>query len=157
MQRRFPLLGRIWEAESAKYRPSDRLGTVPIAPRFPGDGSELTLPVVGPMLPLLWVRSRPGEYSGSPGLLLSATLTTSVPLSGLAWLHLASYPALMPEVTEKQIEIEARRNLREKIKRMPSHQGCSPEERRRRIEADVDRWWHLEVEEATRRLLDKLG
>ncbi len=63
----------------------------------------------------------------------------------------------MPEVTEKQIEAEARRIHRAKIKRMPWHQGCSPEERKRRIEADVDRWWHLEVEEATRRLLDKLG
>ncbi len=76
---------------------------------------------------------------------------------GLAWPQLAGYAAPMPEVTEKQIEAEARRILREKIKRMPWHQGCSPEERKRRIEADVDRWWHLEVEEATRRLLDKPG
>jgi hypothetical protein len=64
---------------------------------------------------------------------------------------------LMPEVTEKQIEVEARRILREKIKRMPWHEGCSPEERKRRIEVDVDRWWYLEVEEATRRLLNKPG
>ncbi len=77
--------------------------------------------------------------------------------AGLAWLQFANYPASMPEVTEKQIEAEARRILRAKIKRMPWHGGCSPEERRRRIEADVDRWWHLEAEEATRRLLDKLG
>ncbi len=63
----------------------------------------------------------------------------------------------MPEVTEKQIEAGARRILREKIKRMPWHQGCSPEERRRRIEADVDQWWHLEAEEATRRLKERLG
>ncbi len=63
----------------------------------------------------------------------------------------------MPEVTEKQIKVEARRILHEKIKRMPCHAGCSPEERRRRIEADVDRWWYLEIQEATRRLLDKSG
>ncbi len=75
----------------------------------------------------------------------------------MAWPQLAGYPASMPAVTEKQIEAEARRILREKIKRMPWHEGCSPEERRRRIEADVDRWWYLEVEEATRQLLDKPG
>jgi hypothetical protein len=53
--------------------------------------------------------------------------------------------------------MEARRILRGKIGRMPWHQGCSPEERRRRIEEDVDRWWFLEVKEAARRLRDRLG
>ncbi len=63
----------------------------------------------------------------------------------------------MPEATEKQIEAEARRILRAKINRFPWHQGCSPEERKRRIEADVDRWWHLEIEEAAWRLHDRLA
>ena len=63
----------------------------------------------------------------------------------------------MPEPTIKQIEAEARRILRAKIKRLPWHPGCSPEERRRRIEADVEVWWHLEVREAARRLRDRLG
>ena len=63
----------------------------------------------------------------------------------------------MPEVTQQQIEVEARRILREKIKRMPWHAGLTPEERQHRIEADVDRWWHLEIEEAARRLLSKPG
>ena len=62
----------------------------------------------------------------------------------------------MPGVTQRQIEVEARRLLREKLKRMPWHQGCSPEERKRRIEADVDAWWHLEAEEAARRLKARL-
>ncbi len=62
----------------------------------------------------------------------------------------------MPDPSPKRIEMEARRILREKLKRIPWHQGCSPEERKRRIEADVDRWWHLEVEEAARRLRDRL-
>ncbi len=75
--------------------------------------------------------------------------------TGLAWQRVAGYPAPMPEVTEKQIEAEARRILREKIKRMPWHQGCSPEERRRRIEADVETWWHLEAGEAARRLAER--
>ena len=95
----------------------------------------------------LVVRTNPANRGPFP-------LTVSI--DGLAWPQLAGYPASMPEVTGKQIEAEARRILREKIKRMPWHEGCSREERRRRIEADVDRWWHLEVEEATRRLLDKL-
>ncbi len=75
----------------------------------------------------------------------------------MAWLEPARYPALMPEVTDKRIEAEARRILREKISRFPWHQGCSPDERRRRIEADVEAWWHLEVKEAARRLLERLG
>ncbi len=61
----------------------------------------------------------------------------------------------MPEVTERQIEIEARRILREKIKRMPWHAGLPPEERKRLIEADIDRWWHLEIAEAARRLKER--
>jgi hypothetical protein len=63
----------------------------------------------------------------------------------------------MPEVTEKQIEAEARGILRAKIKAMPSHASLPLEERKRLIEADVGRWWRLEVEEAARRLLDPLG
>jgi hypothetical protein len=63
----------------------------------------------------------------------------------------------MQEVTQEQIEAEARRVLREKIKRMPWHAGLPPEERKRRIQEDVDRWWFLEVQEAARRLLDRRG
>jgi hypothetical protein len=44
---------------------------------------------------------------------------------------------MMPDVTDRRIEMEARRILREKIKGTPWHAGCSPEERIRRIEADV--------------------
>jgi hypothetical protein len=63
----------------------------------------------------------------------------------------------MPELTNKQVEAEARRILRAKIKAMPWHADLPPEERKRRIEADVERWWHLEVKEAAKRLLDRLG
>ena len=63
----------------------------------------------------------------------------------------------MPEPTARQIQIEARCILREKLKRFPWHQGCSPEERRRRIEEDVEKWWHLKVGEAIRRLAEKRG
>lgn len=77
--------------------------------------------------------------------------------AGLAWPRLARYPAAMPDPTPERIEAEARRILRAKIKRLPWHPGCSPEERRRRIEADVDHWWHLEFLAAARRLLDRHG
>jgi hypothetical protein len=61
----------------------------------------------------------------------------------------------MPDPAPRQIEMEARRILRAKIGRMRWHAGCSPDERKRRIEADVDRWWHLEVKEAAKRLRDR--
>ncbi len=63
----------------------------------------------------------------------------------------------MAGATEKQIEAEARRILRAKIKRMPWHAGLLPEERKCRIEADVDHWWFLETAEAARRLRDRRG
>ncbi len=62
----------------------------------------------------------------------------------------------MPEVTQRQIEVEARRILRDKIKRMPWHTGLPPEERKRLIEADVERWWFLEADEAARRLRGRI-
>jgi hypothetical protein len=62
----------------------------------------------------------------------------------------------MPQFTEKQVEAEARRILRAKIKAMPWHADLPPEERKRLIEVDVERWWHLEVKEAAKRLLDRL-
>lgn len=73
----------------------------------------------------------------------------------LAWQRLADDPAPMPGFTEKQIEAEARRIIRAKIKRMPWQTGLPPEERKRRIEADVDRWWHLEISEAAQRLKEQ--
>ncbi len=51
----------------------------------------------------------------------------------------------------------SRRILRAKINAMPWHVGLPPEKRKRLIGADVDRWWHLEVKEAARRLLERLG
>ena len=61
----------------------------------------------------------------------------------------------MLPLPNKRIEMEARRILREKIKRMPWHAGLPPEERKRRIEADVEVWWHLEVREAAKRLRER--
>ncbi len=61
----------------------------------------------------------------------------------------------MPDVTDRRIEMEARRILRAKIKRMPWYAGLPPEERKRLIEPDVGRWWFLEVKEAARRLRER--
>ncbi len=61
----------------------------------------------------------------------------------------------MPEITPAEIEAEARALLREKITRMPWHRGLSPDERDRRIEEDVERYWPSLVEEAARRLVDR--
>jgi hypothetical protein len=40
---------------------------------------------------------------------------------------------------------------------MPWQSGLPPAERKRLVQEDVDRWWHLEVAEAARRLLDRLS
>ncbi len=62
----------------------------------------------------------------------------------------------MPEITPAEIEAEARALLRETVQRRPWCQGLSPEERDRRIEEDVERYWPTLIEEATRRLVDCL-
>ncbi len=62
----------------------------------------------------------------------------------------------MPEITPAEIEAEARALLRETVQRRPWHQGLSPEERDRRIEEDVERYWPTLVEDAARRLVDRL-
>jgi hypothetical protein len=53
------------------------------------------------------------------------------------------------------VEAEARRLLRELITRLPWYPGLSAAERRKRIEADVDQWWQIKIEEAARRLAEK--
>jgi hypothetical protein len=63
----------------------------------------------------------------------------------------------MSDPDQQHIEAEARRILRETIQRMPWHQNLPHEERRRRIETDVDTWWYLKIEEATRRLKERQG
>ncbi len=89
--------------------------------------------------------------------MVSSRLSGPISRIGMAgaWRYPISMPEV-PEVAEKQIEAEARRILRAKIKRMPWHAGLPPEQRKRRIEADVERWWFLEVAEAARRLRDRL-
>jgi hypothetical protein len=58
---------------------------------------------------------------------------------------------------DQDIEAEARALLREKIQRMPWHQGLRPQERERRIEDDVERYWPTMVEEAAQQLVSRFG
>ena len=69
--------------------------------------------------------------------------------------YLETLPALQSSRTEKQFKAEVRRIRQAKIKAKPWHAGLPLDERMPRIKADVNRWWHLEVKEATKRLLDQ--
>lgn len=56
-----------------------------------------------------------------------------------------------------QMEMEARALLRETIERSGWYPTLSPEERRKRIEKDVDQHWYVMAPEATRRLTNRLA
>jgi hypothetical protein len=51
-----------------------------------------------------------------------------------------------------QIEVEARRLLRELIERRPWYPGMKPQEREAAIKADVDRYWRTMQPEAVQSL-----
>ena len=62
----------------------------------------------------------------------------------------------MATISNDEVEAEARSLLREQIGRSPwFREGLSDDERRERIRLEVDVWWHLKVEEAARRLIDR--
>ena len=62
----------------------------------------------------------------------------------------------MPTISNDEVEAEARALLREQIDRSPWYRGSlTDEERQSRIQLEVDAWWHLKVEEAARRLVDR--
>ena len=54
------------------------------------------------------------------------------------------------------VEAEARRLLRDQIERSAWFPAMRKEERRAKIEQEVDAWWHLKVKEAATRLLDRM-
>ena len=60
----------------------------------------------------------------------------------------------MSDAPTDPVEAEARRLLRELITRLPWFPRLSADERAKRIEEDVDRWWLLMIEEAAERLAD---
>lgn len=57
----------------------------------------------------------------------------------------------------EEIEAEARTLIRQMIQNSGWYPGLQEEDRRRRIEEDVDRHWHLMIKEATRRLSERLA
>ena len=61
----------------------------------------------------------------------------------------------MSDAPTDPVEAEARRLLRDLITRLPWFPGMSAADRAKRIEADVDAWWQIKIEEAARRLGDR--
>jgi hypothetical protein len=61
----------------------------------------------------------------------------------------------MASIGSDQVEAEARALLKEAIERSGWYPILSPEERGRRIEQDVERYWPIMTQEAARRLLDR--
>ena len=59
--------------------------------------------------------------------------------------------------TDEEVETEARSLIRKRIQKSGWYPDLSSEERRRRIREDVDRHWHLMIDEATRRLSERSG
>jgi predicted type IV restriction endonuclease len=58
---------------------------------------------------------------------------------------------------DEDIETEARTLIRERIQNSGWYPSLHGNERRRRIEEDVDRHWHLMIKEAARRLAEGLA
>jgi hypothetical protein len=61
----------------------------------------------------------------------------------------------MATIGPDQVEAEARVLLKEAIERSGWYPILSGAERDKRIEQDVEHYWHLMAEEAARRLLDR--
>jgi hypothetical protein len=61
----------------------------------------------------------------------------------------------MASIGPDQVEAEARALLKGAIERSGWYPILSPAERDKRIEQDVERYWHLMAQEAARRLLDR--
>jgi hypothetical protein len=62
----------------------------------------------------------------------------------------------LPTISADEVEAEARALLRDQIDRSPwFREGLSERERQERIQLEVDAWWHLKVEEAACRLIDR--
>jgi hypothetical protein len=60
----------------------------------------------------------------------------------------------MANIGQDQVEAEARALLKEAIERSGWYPILSGAERDRRIEQDVERYWHMMAQEAAQRLLD---
>ena len=62
----------------------------------------------------------------------------------------------MATISNDQVEALARQLLWEQIDRSAwFREGLTDAERQSRIQLEVDAWWHLKVEEAAQRLVDR--
>ncbi len=62
----------------------------------------------------------------------------------------------MGTITVSDVEAEARWLLREQITRSAwFRNGMTEQERRKRIELEVDAWWHLKAEEVGKQLIER--
>jgi len=61
----------------------------------------------------------------------------------------------MTSASADQVEVEARRLLRELIERLPWYPDMNPHAREEAIKADVDRYWRTMQPEAVQVLLTK--
>jgi hypothetical protein len=61
----------------------------------------------------------------------------------------------MASIGPDQVEAEARALLKEAIERSGWYPVLSPTERDKRIEQDVERYWHVMAQDAAQRLLDR--
>jgi hypothetical protein len=63
----------------------------------------------------------------------------------------------MATITNKDIEAEARDLLRKQIQESAWYPWMKADERRKRIEEDVDQYWYVKVSEASQRLMELAG
>jgi hypothetical protein len=62
----------------------------------------------------------------------------------------------VPTIDNAAVAAEARALLRERIERSPWYPDLSDQERRERIEDDVERYWAMVVQDAVQNLLDRV-
>jgi hypothetical protein len=61
----------------------------------------------------------------------------------------------MTSISNQDIEAEARALLRKRIQESTWYPWMKKDERQKRIEEDVDRYWYIKVSEASQRLSDQ--
>ncbi len=62
----------------------------------------------------------------------------------------------MPTISNDEVEAQARALLHDQIARSPwFRESMTEQQRQERIRLEVGAWWHLKVEEAARRLVDR--
>jgi hypothetical protein len=62
----------------------------------------------------------------------------------------------MATISDSDVDAEARWPLREQLTRSAWFRtGMTAQERRKRIELEVDAWWHLKAEDVAKQLIER--